>query len=260
VGARPGQPGRESRESRSELARCDAVEQSWDLLWWNPARNIPMPSRPRGASLPMAIGATASRPPRAGGGRGDSTKCDHGRLTRRKRNFYGRSLKAGQTVPACEESKSKKRSLEGCSSRCGARRLNRSSDGEAAPLQRRGTVSVWSSPLGNSNCALSPQRKVGWKFTKLARLVLVRRAVWAVPPSEAASREAMRRIASPIGRGECSCWPSKRRVCSTTASSEPNTCSQGLVREGEGVAAQVLVSMGSPLGPVRQKVIQITSG
>jgi ATP-dependent Clp protease ATP-binding subunit ClpC len=34
----------------------------------------------------------------------------------------------------------------------------------------------------------------------------------------------------------------------------------GLVREGEGVAAQVLVSLGTDLGPVRQRVIQLMSG
>ena len=34
----------------------------------------------------------------------------------------------------------------------------------------------------------------------------------------------------------------------------------GLVREGEGVAAQVLVSLGADLGRVRQQVIQLMSG
>ena len=34
----------------------------------------------------------------------------------------------------------------------------------------------------------------------------------------------------------------------------------GLVREGEGVAAQVLVSLGADLSRVRQQVIQLLSG
>ncbi|HAM03506.1 MAG TPA: NDP-hexose 4-ketoreductase, partial [Acidimicrobiaceae bacterium] len=34
----------------------------------------------------------------------------------------------------------------------------------------------------------------------------------------------------------------------------------GLVREGEGVAAQVLVSLGADLARVRQQVIQLLSG
>ena len=34
----------------------------------------------------------------------------------------------------------------------------------------------------------------------------------------------------------------------------------GLVREGEGVAATVLVSLGADLGRVRQQVIQLMSG
>ena len=34
----------------------------------------------------------------------------------------------------------------------------------------------------------------------------------------------------------------------------------GLIREGEGVAAQVLVKLGADLGRVRQQVIQLISG
>src|SRR5690606_41996832 len=34
----------------------------------------------------------------------------------------------------------------------------------------------------------------------------------------------------------------------------------GLIREGEGVAAQVLVKLGADLGRVRQQVIQLLSG
>src|ERR1700721_345431 len=34
----------------------------------------------------------------------------------------------------------------------------------------------------------------------------------------------------------------------------------GLVREGEGVAAQVLISLGADLAKVRQQVIQLLSG
>ncbi len=34
----------------------------------------------------------------------------------------------------------------------------------------------------------------------------------------------------------------------------------GLVREGEGVAAQVLVNLGADLSRVRQQVIQLLSG
>ena len=53
---------------------------------------------------------------------------------------------------------------------------------------------------------------------------------------------------------------SARRCSSATTTSAPSTSSSGLIREGEGVAAQVLVKLGADLSRVRQQVIQLLSG
>ena len=65
------------------------------------------------------------------------------------------------------------------------------------------------------------------------------------------SRRARRRCSS------CRC---ARRCSSATTTSAPSTSSSGSIREGEGVAAQVLVKLGADLSRVRQQVIQLLSG
>ena len=50
-----------------------------------------------------------------------------------------------------------------------------------------------------------------------------------------------------------------RRAGSATTTSAPSTCSSGLVREGEGIAAGVLESLGVNLDKVRHEVIRVLS-
>jgi ATP-dependent Clp protease ATP-binding subunit ClpC len=51
-----------------------------------------------------------------------------------------------------------------------------------------------------------------------------------------------------------------KRCSSVTTTSVPSTSCSGLIREGEGVAAQVLQKLGADLNRVRQTVIQLLSG
>ena len=70
------------------------------------------------------------------------------------------------------------------------------------------------------------------------------------PTGHIPSRRAPRR---------CSNSPAARRCSSATITSGPSIL-LGLIREGEGVAAQVLVKLGADLARVRQTVIQLISG
>ena len=61
---------------------------------------------------------------------------------------------------------------------------------------------------------------------------------------------------APRRSSSCRC---ARRCSSATTTSAPSTSCSGLIREGEGVAAQVLVKLGADLNRVRQQVIQLLS-
>ena len=61
------------------------------------------------------------------------------------------------------------------------------------------------------------------------------------------------------GRSASSSWPSTRRAASATTTSARSTCCSGLVREGEGIAAGVLESLGVNLDKVRHEVIRVLS-
>ena len=71
------------------------------------------------------------------------------------------------------------------------------------------------------------------------------------PPATSLSRRGPRRFSSSVLR---------EALQLGTTTSAPSTSCSGLIREGEGVAAQVLQKLGAELQKVRQTVIQLLSG